>query len=94
MTGRIPDTWNQLNRIVYIDLSNNAFTGNLAGKFNNSMFLASLLVQNNALTGKIDDSLLSVRAASVQSLDFSSNFFTGMVLVLIHMLANIIQLIV
>ncbi len=44
---------------------------------NNSYYIASLLLQHNQFTGRIDDSLLSTRCGNLQALDFSANYFTG-----------------
>ncbi len=76
LTGAIPKTFNQMVSMNFLDLSNNAFTGEIIGRFNNSQFLNELFVQNNALSGRID-ALFSKFQQTLQSVDFSSNLFTG-----------------
>ncbi len=77
ITGSIPLSFNRLLNIQYIDLSNNILTGNLEGKLNHSNYITSLLLQHNQLTGRIDDSILSIYCHSLQSIDYSDNYFTG-----------------
>jgi hypothetical protein len=68
-----------------MDVSNNAFTGEIVGKFNVSAYLEELFVQNNAFSGRIDELFSSFQFA-LQSIDFSSNQFTGMLFLLRHLI--------
>ena len=77
MTGSIPLSWHSLRKLQYMDVSYNQLTGNLEGKLNNSQYISSLLLQHNAFTGRIDNSLLSTQCYNLQAIDFSSNYFTG-----------------
>ncbi|KAL3690710.1 hypothetical protein R1sor_004361 [Riccia sorocarpa] len=72
-SGPLPEL-GELESLLHLRLENNEFLGNLSQRF--PPMLQSLELQNNRLTGSMDDTNL-FSLGSLQKLDLSENNFTG-----------------
>mmetsp|Transcript_2477 Transcript_2477/g.9074 ORF Transcript_2477/g.9074 Transcript_2477/m.9074 type:complete len:177 (-) Transcript_2477:1862-2392(-) len=66
----------RMSRLVHVNLSGNAFTGELPPSFAAPKFLRKLEVQDNGFYGEIPEWLI-IRRDHLELVDFTRNSFTG-----------------
>ncbi|KAK1412410.1 hypothetical protein QVD17_33641 [Tagetes erecta] len=78
LTGRIPSSHlERLDKLDYLDLARNIFTGTLPESFLTLKSLQSLYLCNNSFSGKLNESMVNVSTYQLNTLDLSSNKFEG-----------------
>ncbi|MBA0771181.1 hypothetical protein Gotri_019691, partial [Gossypium trilobum] len=74
LTGEIPDCWNQLERLTFLNLGNNNLTGKIPPSLGRTG-LDWLNLRNNSMFGELPSTLQNLTNLSI--LDLSENHFSG-----------------
>ncbi|KAL6873699.1 hypothetical protein ACP4OV_013781 [Aristida adscensionis] len=90
LTGKMPDSIDQLTKLEEVHLDNNDMSGDLPSTLGNCTNLRYISLSNNSFTGdlgKVNFTLLDLRIA-----DFSGNYFTGTIPESIYSCNNLLAL--
>ncbi|XP_031265020.1 receptor-like protein EIX1 [Pistacia vera] len=75
LSGELPDCWMNYPSLVYLNLENNKFSGNLPVSLGTLTSIESLHLRKNSLSGTIPDSILN--CTGLQVFDVAENEFVG-----------------
>ncbi|CAJ2669196.1 unnamed protein product [Trifolium pratense] len=76
LTGELPDCWNNLTSLQFVDLSNNKLSGNIPFSMAALVNMKALVLRNNSLIGPITSALKNC-SNKLAWLDLGQNMFHG-----------------
>ncbi|XP_047161814.1 receptor-like protein EIX1 [Vigna umbellata] len=77
ITGQLPDCWERLSSLEFLDLTNNNLFGKIPKSMGDLVNLGGLLLRNNSLTGELPLTLKNY--SHLETLDLSENLFPGLI---------------
>ncbi|XP_027922877.1 receptor-like protein EIX2 [Vigna unguiculata] len=75
INGELPDCWKSVNRLLFLDLSNNLLSGTIPISVGTLVKLEALVLRNNSLMGELPSSLKN--CSNLIMLDVSENMLSG-----------------
>ncbi|KAK2457971.1 receptor protein EIX2 [Trifolium repens] len=76
LKGELPDCWNNLTSIIFVDLSNNKLSGKIPSSMGALVNMEVLTLRNNSLSGQLSSSLKNC-SDKLALLDLGENMFNG-----------------